>query len=151
MAVTKSWSVTSFEPRAASYGIPYYKVDGMDALAMREIMLSAREHAARGDGPVLIEALTYRFRGHSMADPAQYRTREEEQLWKSTRDPITLFEEKLKAAGVLRDEDIRLTNEEVESLAEDSPDPDLGSLYTDVTQDGAGAIAWRSRASTPRD
>jgi pyruvate dehydrogenase E1 component alpha subunit len=158
MAVTKAWSVTSLEPRAAAYGVPYYKVDGMDALAMRETMLTAREHAAHGDGPVLIEALTYRFRGHSMADPAQYRTREEEQLWKSTRDPITLFEEKLKAAGVLRDEDIRLTNEEVESLVEDcvrfaeeSPDPDPSSLYTDVTQDGAGAIAWRSRASTPRD
>jgi pyruvate dehydrogenase E1 component alpha subunit len=158
MAVSKAWSVTSLEPRAAAYGIPYYKVDGMDALAIREAVLTAREHATGGDGPVLIEALTYRFRGHSMADPAYYRTREEEQLWKSTRDPITLFEEKLKAAGIMRDEDIQQTSEKVDDLIEQcvqfashSPDPDLDSLYADVTEDGTGAIAWRSKASTPRE
>jgi pyruvate dehydrogenase E1 component alpha subunit len=158
MSVSKAWSVTSLEPRAAAYGIPYYKVDGMDALAIREAVLTAREHAVGGDGPVLIEALTYRFRGHSMADPAYYRTREEEHLWKSTRDPITLFEEKLKAAGVMRDEDIQQTSEQVDELVEQcvqfashSPDPDLDSLYADVTEDGAGAIAWRSKVSTPRE
>ena len=158
MAVSKAWSVTSLEPRAAAYGIPYYKVDGMDAMAMREAVLTAREHATGGDGPVLIEALTYRFRGHSMADPAHYRTREEEQLWKSTRDPITLFEEKLKAAGIMRDEDIQQTSENVDDLidqcvqfASHSPDPDLDSLYADVTEDGTGAIAWRSKGSTPRE
>ena len=158
MAVSKAWSVTSLEPRAAAYDIPYYKVDGMDALAIREAMLTAREHAVDGNGPVLIEALTYRFRGHSMADPAYYRTREEEQLWKSTRDPITLFEEKLKAAGIMRDEDIQETSEKVDELvdqcvqfASHSPDPDIDSLYTDVTEDGAGAIAWRSKVSTPRE
>jgi pyruvate dehydrogenase E1 component alpha subunit len=158
MAVSKAWSVNSLEPRAAAYGIPYYKVDGMDAMAIREAMLTAREHAVGGDGPVLIEALTYRFRGHSMADPAHYRTREEEQLWKSTRDPITLFEEKLKAAGVIRDEDIQETSDKVDELVEEcaqfashSPDPDLDSLYADVTEDGAGAIAWRSKISTPRE
>ncbi len=158
MAVTKAWSVGSLEPRAAAYGIPYYRVDGMDTLEVREAAIMARKHAISGAGPVLIEALTYRFRGHSMADPAYYRTRDEEQLWKSTRDPIMLFEEKLMAAGVMRDEDIRSTNEEVESLvddcvvfAESSPDPAPDSLYTDVTQDGAGAIAWRNKASTPRE
>jgi pyruvate dehydrogenase E1 component alpha subunit len=158
MAVTKAWSVPTLEPRAAAYGIPYHRVDGMDALAVREVMVAAREHAVSGDGPVLIEALTYRFRGHSMADPAYYRTREEEQLWKSTRDPIVLFEEKLGAAGILREEDIRTTGEQVDTLveecaefAENSPYPDPDSLYTDVTQDGAGAIAWRSKASTPRE
>jgi pyruvate dehydrogenase E1 component alpha subunit len=158
MAVSKAWSVTSLEPRAAAYGIPYYKVDGMDALAIREAMLTAREHAVSGNGPVLIEALTYRFRGHSMADPAYYRTREEEQVWKSTRDPISLFEEKLQAAGVMRAEDIQETSDKVDELVEQcvqfashSPDPDLDSLYDDVTEDGAGAIAWRSKVSTPRE
>ncbi|MGO8949040.1 MAG: pyruvate dehydrogenase (acetyl-transferring) E1 component subunit alpha [Ktedonobacterales bacterium] len=158
MAVTKAWSVDSLEPRAAAYGIPYHKVDGMDALAVREATLAAREHAMSGAGPVLIEALTYRFRGHSMADPAHYRTREEEQLWKTTRDPILLFEEKLTAAGIMRDEDIRAINEKVELLveecvqfAENSPDPDPDSLYTDVTQDGSGAIAWHRYASTPKE
>jgi pyruvate dehydrogenase E1 component alpha subunit len=146
------------EPRAAAYNIPYRKVDGMDALAMREAMREAREHAVNGNGPFLIESLTYRFRGHSMADPAYYRTREEEQMWKATRDPIALFEEKLKAAGIMRDEDIQATNEKVDALvedcvrfADDSPFPDPDSLYTEVTLDGAGAIAWRNKPSTPRE
>jgi pyruvate dehydrogenase E1 component alpha subunit len=72
--------------------------------------------------------------------------------------PITLFEEKLKAAGIMRDEDIQQTNEKVEELVDEcaqfashSPDPDIDSLYTDVTLEGAGAIAWRSKASTPRE
>jgi pyruvate dehydrogenase E1 component alpha subunit len=158
MAVTKAWAVSSLEPRAAAYNIPYRKVDGMDALAMREAMREAREHAVNGNGPFLIESLTYRFRGHSMADPAYYRTREEEQMWKATRDPIALFEEKLKAAGIMRDEDIQATNEKVDALvedcvrfADDSPFPDPDSLYTEVTLDGAGAIAWRNKPSTPRE
>ena len=78
MAVTKAWSVSSLEPRAAAYGMPYDQVDGMDVLAVRETMLRAAERARTGEGPTLIESVTYRFRGHSMADPAYYRTREEE-------------------------------------------------------------------------
>lgn len=158
MAVTKAWSVASLEPRAAAYGMPYIKVDGMDALAVREAMLQARERAIAGDGPTLIESLTYRFRGHSMADPAYYRTREEEKLWKATRDPIALFEDKLKAAHVMTDDDIHATNDRVDAeveecarFANNSPDPDLDDLYSDVTVENAGAIAWRTRPSTPRD
>ncbi len=92
MAVTKAWSVASLEPRAAAYGMPYTSVDGMDVLAVREAMLEAVERARKGEGPTLVESLTYRFRGHSQADPAYYRTREEEALWRTGKDPITLFE-----------------------------------------------------------
>ena len=158
MAVTKAWAVPSLEPRAAAYGVPYRKVDGMDPLAVREVMLEARERAVRGEGPTLIESLTYRFRGHSMADPAYYRTREEEKLWKTTRDPIALFEERLKAEGLISDDEIRATNErvdaevaEVAQFAEESPDPAPDALYENVTIAGGGAIAWRTKPSTPRE
>jgi pyruvate dehydrogenase E1 component alpha subunit len=158
MAVAKAWSVDSLEPRAAAYGVPYRKVDGMDVLAVREALLEARARAVAGDGPTLIESLTYRFRGHSMADPAYYRTREEEKLWKATRDPIALFEEKLKEAGIARDDEIKATNDRVDAtveecarFADESPDPDPDELYRDVTIENAGAIAWRTRPSTPRD
>jgi pyruvate dehydrogenase E1 component alpha subunit len=158
MSVRKAWAVPTLEPRAAAYGMPYRTVDGMDLLAVHETIAEARKYVAGGNGPILIEANTYRFRGHSMADPAYYRTREEEKLWRSTRDPITLFEEKLKAAGLMRDEDIRATSERVDAeveecvrFAEESPEPSLDDLYEDVTIENAGAIAWRDKPSTPRD
>ena len=158
MAVAKAWAVETLEPRAAAYGMPYAAVDGMDPLAVREAVREARERAVRGDGPTLIESNTYRFRGHSMADPAYYRTRDEEKHWRTTRDPIALFEERLKEAGMLRDEDIKRTNDRVDAeveecvrFAEESPDPVLDDLYSDVLVDGTGAIAWRNKPSTPRE
>ncbi|MFI5272564.1 MAG: pyruvate dehydrogenase (acetyl-transferring) E1 component subunit alpha [Ktedonobacterales bacterium] len=158
MAVSKAWPVTSLEPRAAAYDMPYRKVDGMDALAVRAVMQEARERAVRGEGPTLIESLTYRFRGHSISDPAYYRTREEEKVWKTTRDPIVLFEERLKAEGMLTDDQIRATNERVDEVvaecarfADESPDPAPDDLYANVTVAGNGAIAWRTRPSTPRE
>jgi pyruvate dehydrogenase E1 component alpha subunit len=158
MAVTKAWSVQSLEPRAAAYGMPYARVDGMDVLAVRDVATAAAERARAGEGPTLIESVTYRFRGHSMADPARYRGRDEEEQWKSTRDPIVLFERKLQEAGMLRDEDISAnearadeTVEDAVRFADESPDPSLEELYENVTIESAGAIAWRTRQSTPRD
>jgi pyruvate dehydrogenase E1 component alpha subunit len=158
MAVKKAWSVESLEPRAAAYNIPYMKVDGMDVLAVRQAVETAAERARSGGGPTLIEAATYRFRGHSMADPARYRTREEEAQWKANRDPIRIFEARLKEAGITRDADIRASDERAASVVEDaatfaeqSPFPETDALYEDVQIDGAGAIAWREKPSTPRD
>jgi pyruvate dehydrogenase E1 component alpha subunit len=158
MAVTKAWSVPSLEPRAAAYGTPYVRVDGMDVLAVHEVVGPAVERARSGGGPTLIEAATYRFRGHSMADPARYRTRDEEELWKSTRDPILLFERKLREAGVMRDEDQRAAEERADQVveeavrfAEESPEPAYDDLFDDVSVENAGAIAWRHQPSTPRD
>jgi TPP-dependent pyruvate/acetoin dehydrogenase alpha subunit len=158
MNVKKAWSVSSLEPRAAAYGMPYLNVDGMDVLAVRQAVEQAAANARAGAGPTLIEAVTYRFRGHSLADPAQYRTREEEAAWKANRDPIQLFEAKLKEAGLARDEDLRASVEragaEVEesaTFAEESPFPAIDELYEHVQLDGAGAIAWRNQPSTPRD
>jgi pyruvate dehydrogenase E1 component alpha subunit len=158
MAVKKAWSVESLEPRAAAYGMPYIKVDGMDVLAVRQAVENATDRARAAGGPTLIEAATYRFRGHSMADPAYYRTREEEAQWKANRDPLRIFEARLKEAGIARDGDIKAADEraaevveEAAQFAEQSPFPELDALYEDVQVDGAGAIAWRDKPSTPRD
>ncbi len=158
MAVKKAWSVESLEPRAAAYGMPYARVDGMGVLAVRQAVEAAAERARSGGGPTLIEAATYRFRGHSMADPARYRTREEEAQWKANRDPVSIFAARLKEAGVARDADIRASDERAASVVEDavafaeqSPFPEPDALYDDVLLDGTGAIAWREKPSTPRD
>jgi pyruvate dehydrogenase E1 component alpha subunit len=158
MAVTKAWAVASLEPRAAAHGVAFEHVDGMDVLAVRETMLRAAERARNGEGPTLVESATYRFRGHSMTDPAYYRTRDEETRWRSTRDPIALFEEKLKEHGLITDEEINATNERVDAeveeiarFAEESPAPEADELFDDVLADGTGAIAWRNKPSTPRD
>jgi pyruvate dehydrogenase E1 component subunit alpha len=158
MAVKKAWAVESLEPRAAAYGIPYVKVDGMDVLAVRQVVEAAADRARSGGGPTLIEAATYRFRGHSMADPARYRTREEEAQWKANRDPLRIFEARLTEAGIAREGDIKAADEraaevveEAATFAEQSPFPELETLYDDVQVDGAGAIAWREKQSTPHD
>src|SRR6202790_546201 len=95
MAVAKAWAVDSLMPRAAAYNMPGEQIDGMDVLAVYEGMKRAVERARSGEGPTLLEIKTYRFRGHSMTDPAYYRTREEEQQWRATRDPIGIFEKRL--------------------------------------------------------
>jgi pyruvate dehydrogenase E1 component alpha subunit len=158
MAVAKAWSVPSLEPRAAAYGVPYQRVDGMDVLAVREATAEAAARARAGDGPTLMESMTYRFRGHSMADPARYRGRDEEEQWKSTRDPIVLFERKLREASMMRDEDQQANEERAEDaaldavrFADESPEPSYDELFENVTVENAGAIAWRARPSTPRD
>jgi pyruvate dehydrogenase E1 component alpha subunit len=158
MNVKKAWSVASLEPRAAAYGMPYLRVDGMDMLAVRQAVETAAATARAGDGPTLIEAVSYRFRGHSIADPAQYRTREEEAQWKANRDPIQLFEAKLKEAGLATDDVLKAnteraaaTVEDAATFAEESDFPPSDELYEHVQVDGAGAIAWRNQPSTPRE
>jgi pyruvate dehydrogenase E1 component alpha subunit len=158
MAVAKAWAVQTLEPRAAAYGMPYRAVDGMDVLAVREAVAEAVQLARSGDGPTLIESKTYRFRGHSMADPARYRGRDEEEQWKSTRDPIVLFERKLQEAGLMSDEEQRAAedraDQEVEDavrFADESPEPTYDELFDDVSVENAGAIAWRTKPSTPRE
>jgi pyruvate dehydrogenase E1 component alpha subunit len=158
MAVHKAWSVSSLEPRAAAYGTPYANVDGMDLFQVREAMLQARERAIAGNGPTLIESVTYRFRGHSMADPAYYRTRDEEKQWRTTRDPIALFEQTLKERQMINDDEIQAHNDQADTVvaeaarfAEESPFPSEDELYEDVMVDPRGAIAWRTKPSTPRE
>jgi pyruvate dehydrogenase E1 component alpha subunit len=150
MAVTKAWAVENLLPRATAYNMPGGLVDGMDVIAVYEAAKRAVERARRGEGPTLLEVKTYRFRGHSMTDPAYYRTREEEHEWRSTRDPIGIFEKKMLEQSIATqaefdENDARATQvaEDAAEFAENSPDPDPAELYTDVMADRSTALSFR--------
>jgi len=150
MSVQKAWAVDNLLVRAAAYNMPGEQVDGMDILAVYEATKAAVERARGGEGPTLLEIKTYRFRGHSMADPAYYRTREEEHLWRSTRDPIGIFEQKLLDSGQVTQAEIDANNARAEQVVEDavefaetSPDPALEELYTDILVDNSTALTYR--------
>ncbi len=150
MAVEKAWSISNLMPRAAAYGMPGEIVDGMNLLSVYEASKRAVEHARSGQGPTLLEIKTYRFRGHSMTDPAYYRTREEEHEWRSSRDPIGIFEQILLDHGIATqaefdENDVKATqtSEEAAEFAENSPFPSLDELYTDVMIDNSTALTYR--------
>jgi pyruvate dehydrogenase E1 component alpha subunit len=135
-AVERSSSTTEFHMRGASFGIPGEQVDGMDVLAVRDA--GAAAGALGGAGPIILEMKTYRYRGHSMSDPAKYRTRDEVDAMRSTRDPIEHIRPLLDGAGVGADR-IKAVDDEVKSVvaeavqfAQSSPEPDPRELYTDV-------------------
>jgi pyruvate dehydrogenase E1 component alpha subunit len=127
-----------------TYGIPAERVDGMDVLAVREVVGRAVARARRDRTPALIEADTYRFRGHSMRDPAGavYRTKEEVEHEKQ-RDPILLFRERAARAGALSEADVRAIEKDVSdrideavAFADASPEPPAEALFTDIYQEG---------------
>ncbi len=127
-----------------TYGIPSEKVDGMDVFAVRDVVARAVERARRDTTPSLIEADTYRFRGHSMRDPAGavYRTKEEVEHEKE-RDPITLLRQRALAAGALSEADVRAIEKDVSdrideavAFAEASPEPPAEWLFTDIYKEG---------------
>jgi pyruvate dehydrogenase E1 component alpha subunit len=128
-----------------AYNIPSEAVDGMDVLAMREATVRAVARARTDKTPALIEARTYRFRGHSMRDPAGavYRTKEEVEREK-LRDPIVLFRERAGKAGLLTEEDVKHIEKDVNDLVDEavafadaSPEPPLEELFTDIFKEGA--------------
>ncbi len=150
MAVTKAWAVDSLLPRAAAYNMPGEQVDGMDVIAVYEAAKRAVERARRGEGTTLLEIKTYRFRGHSMTDPAYYRTREEEHEWRNTRDPIGIFEKKLLEQSIATQaefdqNDARATQaaEDAADFAENSSDPSPEELFSDVMADASTALSFR--------
>ena len=127
-----------------AYKMPCESVDGMDVLAIREAVGRAVERARRDKAPSLIEARTYRFRGHSMRDPAGavYRTKEEVEREK-LRDPIVLFRDRMLGEGVLSDADVRAFEKDVNDLideavafADASPEPPVEWLLTDIFKEG---------------
>jgi pyruvate dehydrogenase E1 component alpha subunit len=142
-SVERSASETAFHKRGVSFRIPGEEIDGMDVVAVREAGARAREHAASGQGPYILEMKTYRYRGHSMSDPAKYRTKEEVDEVKQTRDPIDHIKERLAAAGVTEDDlkgidaDVKRIVAEAAEFARTSPEPDPSELYTDVYLEAA--------------
>ena len=124
--------------RGQAHRIPGLQVDGMDVLAVRGAAEVALDWTRSGKGPILIEFLTYRYRGHSMSDPAKYRTREEVQDVREHRDPITHVERELEAMGV-KEEELKAIDKQIKDIvvgaakfAEDAPEPAPTELYTDV-------------------
>jgi pyruvate dehydrogenase E1 component alpha subunit len=127
--------------RGAAHRIPGLQVDGMDVLAVRGAAEVALEWTRGGKGPIIIEFLTYRYRGHSMSDPAKYRTREEVQEYREHNDPIDHAAKALAKLGVAEDE-LKAIDKEIKEIvveaakyAEEAPEPDAAELYTDVLVD----------------
>jgi pyruvate dehydrogenase E1 component alpha subunit len=124
--------------RGQAHRIPGLQVDGMDVLAVRGAADVALEWTRSGKGPILIEFLTYRYRGHSMSDPAKYRTREEVQDVREHNDPIDHAAKELEKLGV-KEEELKAIDKEIKDIvvaaakfAEEAPEPDPKELYTDV-------------------
>ncbi|MBX7247723.1 MAG: pyruvate dehydrogenase (acetyl-transferring) E1 component subunit alpha [Caulobacteraceae bacterium] len=137
-AIQRSTSETELYKRGISFNIPGEAVDGMDVYAVREAAQRAVDRARRGDGPTILEMKTYRYRGHSMSDPAKYRTKEEVDEVKKTRDPIDHLKQLMARAGV-SDLEVRKVDEDVKAIvldavefAQTSPEPDPSELLTEV-------------------
>src|SRR3954469_16895405 len=112
-SIERSSSETHLYKRGASFRIPGEEVDGMDVTAVKEAAGKAAEHARSGNGPYILEMKTYRYRGHSMSDPAKYRTREEVEEVRKTRDPIDHLSEVLESRKVAKEADLKAIDAEV--------------------------------------
>jgi pyruvate dehydrogenase E1 component alpha subunit len=125
--------------RGGAFGIPGVSVDGMDVLAVKEAGAKALEHARSGKGPYILGMQTYRYRGHSMSDPAKYRSREEVSKVRSERDPVDRARQYILDANAADedalkkiDADVKAVVSEAAEYAQQSPEPDLSELYTDI-------------------
>jgi pyruvate dehydrogenase E1 component alpha subunit len=130
--------------RGDAYGIPGRQVDGMSVVAVREAALDALEHARSGKGPIVLEVKTYRFRGHSMSDPAKYRTKEEVDRMRQQQDPIEQLRRAILDAGHADEAKLKEIDREVKAVvseaaefAQQSPEPDPAELWTDVLHEPA--------------
>jgi pyruvate dehydrogenase E1 component alpha subunit len=137
-SVNRSSAEDQLYRRGESFRIPGIQVDGMDVLACRGAAEEALAWVRSGKGPIILEMKTYRYRGHSMSDPAKYRSREEVQSMRDNSDPIEAVKKELNAAGVEEAElkaietAIRKAVNEAADFAEQAPEPDPDELYTDV-------------------
>ena len=138
-SVNRSSAGENLSDRGKPYGIMSEIVDGMDILAVREAAIRAIDFCRSGKGPYILEMKTYRYRGHSMSDPAKYRTRDEVDKIRKTSDPIENIKLLLNKMGVedktLKDIDIDIKSviAEAAKFAQDSPEPSEVELYTDIT------------------
>ncbi|MCL5775559.1 pyruvate dehydrogenase (acetyl-transferring) E1 component subunit alpha [Limibaculum sp. FT325] len=141
-AQKRSTSTPALYTRGEAFGIKGEEVDGMDVLAVREAGARALEHCRSGKGPYILEMKTYRYRGHSMSDPAKYRTREEVSKMRETRDPIEALRKVLLEQGVADDDKLKEIDKDVKAevnesakFAQESPEPALDELWTDIYAD----------------
>jgi pyruvate dehydrogenase E1 component alpha subunit len=135
----RSTSTPDLHTRGEAFGIPGEIVDGMDVMAVKEAGERAVKHCRSGKGPYILEIKTYRYRGHSMSDPAKYRTREEVQKMRDERDPIEQVRDVLLTGKHASEEDLKAIDKELKKVvnasaefAKDSPLPDVSELWTDI-------------------
>ncbi len=138
-SVNRSAAVTDLYKRGESCGIPGTQVDGMDFFDVAEAGIKAAEHCRLGNGPIILEAKTYRYRGHSMSDPAKYRSKEEVEHIKENKDPIENLKKYIVDNKIASEEEcsrydkeIRSTIQEIADFAQNSQEPDCSELWTDV-------------------
>ncbi len=139
-SVKRSTKSTTLFERGVAYGIPGEQVDGMDVLAVKAAGEKAVAHCRAGKGPYILEMMTYRYRGHSMSDPAKYRTREEVEKIKTEKDCIEHVRDLLIQGGLASEDDLKNIDKEIKALvneaaefSKESPEPPLSDLWTDIT------------------
>ena len=144
-SVKRSTMSPSLWQRGAAYGIPGEDVDGMDVLAVKAAGDRAVAHCRAGKGPYILEVKTYRYRGHSMSDPAKYRTREEVQKMKDERDPIEQIRSILLTGNHATEDDLKAIDKDIKDVvnaaaefAKDSPEPNPAELWTDIYAETKG-------------
>jgi pyruvate dehydrogenase E1 component alpha subunit len=138
-SVNRSSAGDNLSDRGKAYGIKSEIVDGMDVIAVRDSAIRAMEYCRSGKGPYILEMKTYRYRGHSMSDPAKYRTRDEVDKIRKTSDPIENIKELLIKHGTNDemikeiDTEIKATIADAANFAQESPEPSPEELFTDIT------------------
>ncbi|WP_082767000.1 pyruvate dehydrogenase (acetyl-transferring) E1 component subunit alpha [Bosea sp. PAMC 26642] len=145
-SVSRASAQTDFSKRGLSFGIPGEQVDGMDVRAVREAATRAIEHARTGKGPYILEMQTYRYRGHSMSDPAKYRSKDEVQRMREEHDPIEQVRGRLVREHKLGEDELKAIDAKVRAMVNDAaefathdPEPDPSELWTDITLETARA------------
>jgi pyruvate dehydrogenase E1 component alpha subunit len=147
-ALHRHSAVTDLSLKSEGYGVPGTRCDGMDVLDVHSVVTDALRSAREERQPQLVEAVTYRYRGHSMADPEEYRSKEEVEEWRQ-RDPIKAFADRLVDEGVFSEDEVNGFDEkaveavdEAVKFADNSPFPDLDSLYDDIYVFNEDVPAW---------
>ena len=139
-SIERAAATTDFSMRGASFDIPGEQVDGMDVRMVFDAAQRAIEHARSGKGPYILEMLTYRYRGHSMSDPAKYRSKDEVTKYRQERDPIEQVRARLLENGVVTEDDLKKIETDIRAIvteaadfATNDPEPDPSELWTDIT------------------
>lgn len=145
-SVNRASAQTDFSRRGLSFGIPGEQVDGMDVRAVRAAAERAIEHARSGQGPYILEMQTYRYRGHSMSDPAKYRSKDEVQRMREEHDPIEQVRGRLTRDFKVSEDELKAIDAKVREIVNDAaefathdPEPDVSELWTDITLETARA------------
>ena len=140
-SVSRSSAETNFSQRGLSFRIPGLQVDGMDVRAVKSASDVAVEWCRSGNGPIILEMQTYRYRGHSMSDPAKYRSKEEVQKMRSEQDPIEQVKARLIEKKWASEDELKAIDKEVRDIVADSaefaqtdPEPDASELWTDIVR-----------------